>query len=334
MTEHPPPAATDCPPTPADPSRAAHTGSAGPGTPDDTAVDLVPGNPPVPITVWRTAEDDHDQHAVVPPRLARRLVAAYSLPGEVVLDVTEGHALTAAALHAGRHHRPAWFTDASALIIGPVTPATAVHDAEAHRHTDPDTVDPDADADPDPASGNPSAHSTHSLGAVEPGWPPAAGWWTGDADVSDVSRADAPGADAEDTTVRTGLVVACWPLTTADAANRTRLGWLLRIASGLLHPGGCLVLLLGAGSGQTVGPAGSGPLVAAAADAGLGYLQHIVAVRADVDGDRFTYYASPTELAALTRHPATHGGGEPGTVGHLRVHSDLIVFFRRGDTDG
>jgi hypothetical protein len=333
MTEHPPPAATGSPSTPTGPGRTLHTGNAGPGTFDDASLDLVPGDPPVPITVWRTAEDDHDQHPVLGPRLARRLVAAYSLPGEVVLDVTDGHALAAAALPAGRHHRPAWFTDASSLIIGPVTAATSVHDGEARAN-----ADPDADADPDPVGGNPPAHTMHSLDSLDAvnaarRRPPPAGWWAGEARVSAGSRARVP--DAEDATVRTGLVVACWPLTAAEAANRTRLGWLLRIAAGLLHPGGCLVLLLDAGSGQPARPADAGPLLAAAADAGLGYLQHIVAVRAGVEGDRFTYYASPAELAALTADPDTDGGGrEPATVRHLRVHADLIVFTRHEAGDG
>jgi hypothetical protein len=73
-------------------------------------------------------------------------------------------------------------------------------------------------------------------------------------------------------------------------------------------------------------PEDFGPLVAAARDAGLGYLQHIVAVRADVDseqGDRFVYYASDDELLTLARDAAQWG------VAHLRVHADLLVFTPR-----
>jgi hypothetical protein len=54
----------------------------------------------------------------------------------------------------------------------------------------------------------------------------------------------------------------------------------------------------------------------------LGYLQHIVAVRAAVDGDRFTYYATDAELQALAAR------GELA-VAHLPVHADLLVFTPR-----
>src|SRR6266545_3881999 len=84
------------------------------------AIDLVAGDPPVPITVWRTPAGDGQ--ASVPFRLAERLVSAYSRPDEVVIDVTDDHALSDAAGHGGRRHHPGWFTDASTLIIGPPPP--------------------------------------------------------------------------------------------------------------------------------------------------------------------------------------------------------------------
>ncbi|MFC0526615.1 hypothetical protein [Phytohabitans kaempferiae] len=54
----------------------------------------------------------------------------------------------------------------------------------------------------------------------------------------------------------------------------------------LLRPGGCLVLVVGVPAGLAATPEDFGPLVAAAS-AGLGYLQHIVAVAARADGDHF-----------------------------------------------
>src|SRR6266568_4460027 len=168
MTQHPPPADTGRHSIPTQPSTTARSGTADrakrvgvvPGSVEDAGIDVVPGQPPVPITVWRTAEADHDQPSVIPPRLARRLVAAYSLPGEIVLDLTDGHTLAAAAGHAGRHHRPGWFTDASALIIGPVTPAGPAaaapgRDAESHQ------ADADASAVHDAAA---AAHATPASG--------------------------------------------------------------------------------------------------------------------------------------------------------------------------
>src|SRR5436190_1364876 len=90
--------------------------------------DLVPGDPPVPITVWRTPAGD-DQ-ASIPPRLATRLVSAYSRPGEAVVDLTDDQALTRAAADGGRGHHRGWFTDAAAVLAAargrrPQPPAAA-----------------------------------------------------------------------------------------------------------------------------------------------------------------------------------------------------------------
>src|SRR5690348_13594915 len=74
-----------------------------------TQTDLVAGDPPVPLTVWRTARTPADAGRVVGARLAVRLVAAYSRPGEAVVDLTDGHALTLACAAGGRRHHRAWF---------------------------------------------------------------------------------------------------------------------------------------------------------------------------------------------------------------------------------
>lgn len=57
--------------------QADHTG---PAEAEATLIDLIAGDPPVPITVWRTARTDADQPTSLPTRLAYRLVAAYSRP--------------------------------------------------------------------------------------------------------------------------------------------------------------------------------------------------------------------------------------------------------------
>jgi hypothetical protein len=89
---------------------------------DPSLIDLVAGDPPVPITVWRTARTTTDAGRGVSARLAYRLVAAYSRPGDAVVDLTDDHALTAACTAGRRRHHLAWFTDAASLIIGPATP--------------------------------------------------------------------------------------------------------------------------------------------------------------------------------------------------------------------
>jgi hypothetical protein len=261
----------------------------------DTGIDLVPGDIPVPITVWRTARTGDDPTtAVLSGRLAYRLVAAYSRTGDTIIDLTDGHGLTMASLRGGRGHHPAWFTTASALIIGPATPIPTL--------TDPPNSD----------------------GAEHPSDDDAVAWF-GD-DLTDTNPTPAPPA-GPGATVRatTGLIVASWPLDPDDATNRRRLGWLLSGCGELLRPGGCLVLVVGLPVATAAKPADFGPIIAAASTAGLGYLQHIVSVAADTDHDQFTYYASDEELLTLS----LDRGGQRG-LAHLRVHADLLVFTRGG----
>ncbi|MFY1700181.1 hypothetical protein ACN28G_00205 [Micromonospora sp. WMMA1923] len=264
------------------------------GTSPVPSMDLVPGDPPVPITVWRTARSGGDQHAAVSGRLAYRLVAAYSRPGDTVVDLTDGHVLDSACLRGGRGHHPAWFTTASALVIGRRTPERpAGHDGggDDGPHDVRDWFGDDL-TDPDPLPDD------------------APSVWSGD------------GGDPEG---RTSLVVATWPLDADGAANRARLGRLLAACTRLLRPGGCLVLVVGVPAGAVATPEDFTPVVDAAAGVGLGYLQHIVAVAAETDGDRFTYHATDEELLSLAR--AT---GADEFLLHLRVHADLLVFTRRG----
>ncbi|MGC5054675.1 hypothetical protein ACLQ2S_24850 [Micromonospora sp. DT48] len=262
-------------------------------------VDLVAGDPPVPITVWRTARDGDDPTTGVPARLAYRLICAYSRPGEAVVDLTDGHALTAACQRGQRRHHTAWFTDTASLIIGPATPL------------------PDVEID---------TGLDEAIGAGLDGPEPLdLAVWFGD-DLTDPTippvPALPPDADASVAGV-TSLVVACWPLDrSGEVSNRVRLAWLLAACARLLRPGGCLVLVVGTPVGTPTTPEDFRPLVAAASAAGLGYLQHIVAVDAEADGDQFTYFASDEELLAL----AAGEDGQRWAVAHLRVHADCFVF--------
>lgn len=260
--------------------------------------DLVAGDPPVPLTVWRTAGTGADAGRSIGARLATRLIAAYSRPGEAVVDLTDGHALTRACTAGGRRHHPAWFTDASSLIIGPATPLP-----------------------PNPASSDtPDDEDENEL--------PEMGGWFGD-DLTDSNLPGSPTDPVADPPPggsllhATSLVVACWPLDEANAANRVRLAWLLTACARLLRPGGCLILVVAVPVDATTGPEDFSPVVDAAAGVGLGYLQHIVAVAADIsdDGDAFVYHVTDEELLALVG-----AAGAPWKVAHLRVHADLLVF--------
>lgn len=262
------------------------------------SMDLVAGDPPVPITVWRTARSGDDQSTTISNRLAYRLIAAYSRSGEAVVDLTDEHVLDTACLRGGRRHHPAWFTDASTLIVGPQTPP-------------PD--EPDDDLDPD----DPDDLRT---------------WFGDDLRDPDPFPGDDPAVvpgDGDDLQGRTSLVVATWPLeASSDADNRIRLAWLLAVCTRLLHPGGCLVLVVGVPAGTLAAPEDFTPVVDAATGAGLGYLQHIVAVTADTDGDRFTYGAPDEELLSLARATETQE-----FVLHIKVHADLLVFTHKQGGD-
>ncbi|MEU4218926.1 hypothetical protein [Actinoplanes sp. NPDC026623] len=271
---------------------------------DAAPTDLVAGDPPVPITVWRTSRTEADAGRSIGARLAARLIAAYSRRGEVVVDLTDGHALTQACAIGGRMHHPAWFTDASSLIVGPVSPA---HSAD----TTPEGTGEDEEDLPELSA------------------------WFGDDLTDPALHPAAPDAGVPvDGSLHgvTSLVVARWPLDdTGDAANRVRLAWLLTACAQLLRPGGCLILIVAVPAGVPPIPEDFTPVVQAAAGVRLGYLQHIVAVAADTNGDAFIYHVTDEELLALADATGQW------QAAHLRVHADLLVFSqtsRRDPTTG
>jgi len=63
-------------------------------------IDVVPGDPPVPLSVWYRTGRGGD--AGVRRGLARQIIASYSDPGQVVLDFDADPPLRAAAVAAGR----------------------------------------------------------------------------------------------------------------------------------------------------------------------------------------------------------------------------------------
>ena len=92
-------------------------------------------------------------------------------------------------------------------------------------------------------------------------------------------------------------------------------GLLFAACERVLRPGGVLAVIAGpaAADGTLTDTAGS--VVAAARAAGLVYAQHIVLVRAAIDGDRLA--------------PAAPGAGA-AAPGGSRVHDDLLVFTKLG----
>lgn len=288
--------------------------------------DLIAGTPPVPITVWRTAHTDSDAAGTVGRRLAERIVSAYSQPGAAVVDLTDGHALTQACHTGNRRHHRAWFTAASSLIVGPASQPTTPSSGD-RPVSSADTAHHDADGeDLSDEFGADAVELAAWFGddLTDPGLP--------DTDTDTDSYSGSSGRDGDGGLAgQTGLIVATWPLDTASAAgNASRLAFLLQACRQLLRPGGCLVLVVTAGDGPLPAPEDFTPVVGAASEHGLGYLQHIVAVGAGTDGDRFTYYATDADLTELAALADAQAGGH--WYLHMRVHHDLLVFLAQPRT--
>jgi hypothetical protein len=75
-------------------------------------VDTVPGDPPVPLSVWYIADDDDRPVAADPAvdgwpgELARQTVAGLTSPGDLIVDLDSDDAVRVAALDARCNYRP------------------------------------------------------------------------------------------------------------------------------------------------------------------------------------------------------------------------------------
>ena len=124
-----------------------------------------------------------------------------------------------------------------------------------------------------------------------------------------------PGDPAAGTAVAGWCGPGCCGSQPGSADGEQDPGPLFAACQRVLRPGGVLAVITGpAAPGRTTaGTAGS--IVAAARAAGLVYAQHIVLVRAGIDGDRLAP-AAPDPAAATP-------GGSP-------AHDDLLVFTKPG----
>ncbi|MCP2323406.1 hypothetical protein HDA40_001913 [Hamadaea flava] len=93
--------------------------------------DVIPGDPPVPITVWHEAREPSGE--LVSFSLAHRLIINMTHRGQLIIDMTEGTQLARAVLMTGRHstlHAPTALStgaEHAALIVTgwPVTDVDA-----------------------------------------------------------------------------------------------------------------------------------------------------------------------------------------------------------------
>jgi hypothetical protein len=210
-------------------------------------IDVVAGDPPVPIAVWRVADVDarfgHHRADALTPRLAALLVGTHTRPGDTIVSIGHDPALAGAAGAGARVYR-----------------------SVAH---------------PDDLAG--LGHAAGTVALIVLPWPPP----------------DQPGGMSRDALI--ALFGAC---------------------RRLMSPGGCtIVALAGLPPGQTF-VQHSTALIPAAHQAGLGWLQHIVAITAPIVGQRITWRAAPADPAMLR------------AAGHLKVHLDLFVVVDRGGRHG
>jgi hypothetical protein len=217
-----------------------------------------PAGPGVPLSIWPglPAHDTRDSQRCGGPvttAAARRVIDAFSLPGDLVAIAGGSPAVAGAAAAASRR----------VLVLT---------------------------ASPGPARQRPGGPA-----ALPPAGDPAAG--------------------------TAGLAIAGWRgpgccrprPASADGEAMEDPGPVFAACERVLRPGGILAVITSPATpgGTLTGTAGS--LVAAARAAGLVYAQHIVLVRAAIDGDRLTF---------------TDAG--PAVTGGRPAHDDLLLFTKPG----
>ncbi|MBT8225138.1 MAG: hypothetical protein HKP61_20500, partial [Dactylosporangium sp.] len=232
-------------------------------------LDVASGQPPVPIDVWRVADDaptatagDHR----CTTRMAALLISLFTVPGDVVVSVGFDPALAGVAGAAGLAYR---------------------------------SVDHPADlADLD--------HLAGGVGLLLLPWPP-----TADPDIS---------ADPDD----------------GDGAGAALVDWLAQCRRLLAHRGVTVVALAPAPP-TDVYVACARLLLPAARRAGLGWLQHIVAITAPVADDAITHPAAsepPAATGPATPPPSISGPAAVPAPVSTPVHADLIALALRGGRHG
>lgn len=275
---------------------------------------------PTPATVWTAGAAEIDLHATWPAQLVAKVVAAFSVPGGRVVLLPWPTSQPTPDTPGPRRRR-----------LGVVDPDGVI------RHTPDDTADAELStaldavahlgrhghvvrvAAPDDANGPVSRPFWADLVGY-PAPPPA-----------HVSAASPHGIDT--VSPEADLVITSLPPT--DSGDRV--GDLVAlVAARLLRVGGILVVLTHSDwqTGELVDPTGA--VVAAAQNADLLYLQHIVALHTPVRGGRFATENLPdadgsaAEAQARMEHRAAVGGLP---TPHVRVHSDVLVFSQPHDHD-
>jgi hypothetical protein len=205
--------------------------------------------PAVPAVVWRIRPLETDVPGSLGSRLADRLVATYSRPGDIVLDFTADSAVSGACVRGRRRPRPAWFSDVSGVTLG--------------------------------LSELPSDLSSDGVESLSPavGEPAAVGVWFGD-DLTEQQRGRAGSLSVAAMSSMATLAVVPSGLVGPDA-----LPWLLADCSRLSARGACLLVTTHRPASATA----AATLLSAAQTAGLRPIQRVAVVSAGSGPERFSY---------------------------------------------
>lgn len=114
------------------------------------------------------------------------------------------------------------------------------------------------------------------------------------------------------------LIVLAWPASSrTDVAPAVQPVELFAACRRLMAADGCTIVVLAAADPVDAYTDQSRVILPAARHAGLGWLQHIVAITAPITGERITWRAAPTDRASLR------------AAAHVTIHLDLLVLVPR-----
>jgi hypothetical protein len=267
----------------------------------------LPSGGPTPATVWVPRVSPSDLDAGWQPPVVENIVTSFTDPG--------GHVVLLP-----------WPTPI------PITPGILDRDPTRHHRDEPDRELQDAltavrgldrtaqviQIEPEPGPHHPAARpywadlvsDPQRVGDTEP-VPRTGGWST---PARDRFGGAAAGADLVLTSLRP-----------EHSGNRTS-DQVALAAARLLRTGGILAVLTHCdwSGGQLVDP--TGPVVAAAQNADLLYLQHIVVVHPPIHDGEFVI---EPEVTSPDDNPRPQRHGQPAT--HRRIHTDLLVFAQPHD---
>jgi hypothetical protein len=314
-------------------STTTRVSPAKPGSPRARARSRGWSSTPTPATVWTAGAAPVDLDATWPAPIIEKIVGAFSEPGgRVALLPWPTMQPTARPTPSTGPQLVPVFSDG--VLAGPITTAPG---AEPDSHNDTAVADTLAAVEGlhrtarvvrvpvDPAATGPGSRPFWADLVGTPGGTPAP--------VSELSRPDLGGGvldGADAAPPDTDLIITS--LRPEHGGDHTS-DLVALAAARLLRVGGILAVLTHCDwpTGELIDPTGA--VVAAAQNADLLYLQHIVALHVPVREGRFAIESSTeslTELDSTTAEDEARAAHRAAVRGlpapHRRIHSDVLVF--------